>query len=836
MITERVDKPVTSERTALNPELYRLLQFCNMNRTWVRGQGVWLYDEQGRAFLDCYSQYGVIALGHNALCVTETVKSAFRDAEPAMVQPFRAPHAIRLAQCLVDLAPGQMSHCVFTNSGAETVEAAIKLSRVSSGRSIILSCAGAYHGKTLGAMAVSGNSVCASLYGAGAPAFDKIPYGDTRALADYLAADGDKVAAFFVEPIQGEGGVRLPPDGYLSDVRELCTQYRVAMVLDEIQTGLGRTGQLFCCQHEGVAPDMLLLSKALGGGLFPIGACLSVDQFWDPRFALTHSSTFANNNIASRVALSVLHTINGPGFCEDVERKGQYLLTKLQELASCYPKIIREVRGRGLMLAIQLNPSGFDEGLFAAYLRHQNLFGYAFAATMVENESIIVVPTLGNVDTIRIMPPLIISDEQIDGLLDGLRRVLDACSKRLTETVVRAMSGLSRPEIEAPAEKTPLVLPPAARAKGNRVDAARFAFLIHYTQPNDVLITDPGLAVFNDEEMNRYCSFIADMPPGVVYEMNKLQSRTGAEVTGWLIALGMLPEEMYRRGYSRVACEIKRGVDLAAELGAQVVGLGAFTSIFSRQGMAVTGRGPAITTGNILTAEMAFRAIGNIADRQGLSIDRAKVGIVGARGSVGSLCAQLLARAGPRSMVLVGNASTSEKRLDRVHDRLRSLTSCPIEVTAELSKLCDCDIIVSATSSRFPILDDVALRAGTIVCDVARPQDAGEITRSRSDLTVVDGGLVLLPDSTIRFGKGNIQGFPDGVQLACLSETMLLALAGETRDFGIGDTATLDDVDYVSKLADSHGFGLAVPAMDKFESVSRRFEEKRSAAMQGVSA
>jgi predicted amino acid dehydrogenase len=368
------------------------------------------------------------------------------------------------------------------------------------------------------------------------------------------------------------------------------------------------------------------------------------------------------------------------------------------------------------------------------------------------------------------------------------------------------------------------------------VDAARFAFLIHYTQPNDMLITDPALGVFNEEEMKRYCSFIANMPPGVVFEMDKLQSRTGAQVTGWLIALGMLPEEMYRRGYSSVAGEIRRGVDLAAELGAQVVGLGAFTSIFSRQGMAVTGRGPAITTGNILTAIMACKAIGNIADRQGLPINRARVGIVGARGSVGSLCAQLLARAGPRSMILVGNASTSEKRLDRIHDRLRGLTSCPIERTTQLSTLSDCDIVVSATSSRFPVLDEVPLRGGTIVCDVARPQDAGEVTRGRSDLTVVDGGLVLLPDPTMRFGKGNIQGFPDGVQLACLSETLLLALAGETRDFGIGDTATLDDVDYISRLADTHGFGLAVQTLTKLAPVSRGFEENRSVALQGAKA
>ena len=180
-----------------------------------------------------------------------------------------------------------------------------------------------------------------------------------------------------------------------------------------------------------------------------------------------------------------------------------------------------------------------------------------------------------------------------------------------------------------------------------------------------------------------------------------------------LIALGMLPEEMQRRGYARVAGEIKRGVDLAAELGADVVGLGAFTSIFSRQGAAVTGRGPAITTGNILTAAMAYRAIRQVADQQGLCIHDAKVGVVGARGSVGSLCAQLLARANPRSIILVGNSSTNKRHLERIHDRLRRHTDCPIETTTQLDAVRDCDVIVSATSSPFPVLDEVALRSGT---------------------------------------------------------------------------------------------------------------------------
>ncbi len=805
---------------ALNPELQRLLQFCNMDRRWVRAEGVWLYDERGRGFIDCNSQYGVMALGHNAKPVTEAVEDALSRQTPAMVQPFAAPHAVELAQRLTQLASGNIARCVFTNSGAETVETAIKLTRVATGRQTILSCDGAYHGKTLGAMAVSGDSAYGGLYGPRAPGFDRIPFGDIDALQRYFESNGEQLAAFFFEPIQGERGILLPPDGYLATARELCLRYGVAMVVDEIQTGLGRTGRLFASSHEKVAPDVILLAKALGGGLFPIGACLTSEDFWTPEFALTHSSTFANNNVACRVGLAVVDTLAAPGFLDRVKAKGERLSTALAQLAQRYPKMIKAVRGRGLLHAIELNSEGFDDGFFAAYMRHQKLFGYGLSSTLAENESVIAVPTLGNTETIRIIPPLIISNEEIDRVVHGLNNVFSAFSKNLTQTVVHAMSGGSNGAAPQEENETEIYLPPAAltgnQARGNGHDESRFAFLIHYTQLNDILLTDPSLRVLDHDELHRYSRYIADMPPGVVYETEPLISAAGDRTRGWLIAMGMLPEEMYRRGAARVAREIRRGTDLAAGLGAQVVGLGAFTSIFSRNGMGVTGRGPAITTGNALTAAMAYRAILRVAKQQQLPIAEAAVAVVGARGSVGALCAQLLARHHPQAIVLVGNSTTKKKQLERIQGELRRLTQCPISITTDLDDIRSCQIVVSATSSPQPILDKVALNPQTIVCDVARPADAGEATRGRTDLTVVDGGLVALPDPEMQFGRGNIQGFPDGIQLACLSETMLLALAGETRDFGVGlNKPTLEDVDYVSRLADRHGFRLADPLLSE---------------------
>jgi acetylornithine/succinyldiaminopimelate/putrescine aminotransferase len=293
---------------------------------------VWLFDQNNRRFMDCYAQYGAVALGHNSPRVVQAVTGALSAGEPAMVQPYRAPYAEQLADRLCRLAPGGLSCCVFASTGAEAVEAAIKLVRARTGRSTILSASGSFHGKTLGALALNGQTHHGEGFGPPAPGFERVEFGDAQALAARFAGNAHDIAALFLEPIQGERGVHLPPAGYLARARELCTQYGAALVLDEVQTGLGRTGAMFACEHEGIAPDVMVLGKALGGGLFALSACLASAQWWDHGFALRHSSTFANNNIACRVGLAVLDQLIGGGLCQEAARKGIRLAARLERL------------------------------------------------------------------------------------------------------------------------------------------------------------------------------------------------------------------------------------------------------------------------------------------------------------------------------------------------------------------------------------------------------------------------------------------------------------------------------------------------------------------------
>ena len=294
---------------ALNPVRRHLLQMFALDVEMVSGSGAVLRDAEGREYLDFLSQYGALPFGHNPPAIWNALLSAQREQVPAMIQPLRSPDAERLAARLAEVTPGDLGMTTFTNSGAETVEAAIKLARMRTGRQTILSADNSFHGKTLGALSATGKPVYQQGFGAPAGNFAYLPYGDLSALRAALEAGQSDVAGFIVEPIQGKGGVVCPPDGYIDGVIALCREYGVLSILDEIQTGLGRSGELFACNAGTEVPDMLLLSKALGGGLVPIGACVVRPSAWDDRFGRLHSSTFAANALACRAGLATIDAL-----------------------------------------------------------------------------------------------------------------------------------------------------------------------------------------------------------------------------------------------------------------------------------------------------------------------------------------------------------------------------------------------------------------------------------------------------------------------------------------------------------------------------------------------
>ncbi|OKO67653.1 ornithine--oxo-acid transaminase [Bradyrhizobium sp. NAS96.2] len=371
-----------------------------------RGEGVWVWDTDGNRYLDCLSAYSAVSQGH---CHPKILAAMIEQAH-RLTLTSRAFHNDQLAPFYRELAELTGSHKVLPmNSGAEAVESAIKSVRkwayevkgVPDGQAEIIVCANNFHGRTLGIVGFSTDAGSRDHFGPFAPGFKIIPFGDATALEQAITPN---TAAFLVEPVQGEAGVIIPPPGYFARVRELCTARNVMLVLDEIQTGLGRTGKLLAEQHEGIEADVTLLGKALSGGFYPVSAVLSNNAVLGTLRPGQHGSTFGGNPLACAVARAALRVLVEEGMIENAAQQGARFLAGLQDIRA---NVIREVRGRGLMLAIELHPEAGGARRYCLALQARGIL----AKDTHEH-------------TIRIAPPLVITADQVDWALERIAAAL----------------------------------------------------------------------------------------------------------------------------------------------------------------------------------------------------------------------------------------------------------------------------------------------------------------------------------------------------------------------------------------------------------------------------
>lgn len=371
-----------------------------------RGEGVFVWDTEGNRYLDCLSAYSAVNQGH---CHPKILAAMVEQAR-RLTLTSRAFHNDQLAPFYEQIAELTGSHKVLPmNSGAEAVESAIKTVRkwgyevkgVPDGQAEIIVCANNFHGRTLGIVGFSTDPETRKHFGPFAPGFKIIPFGDASALE---AAITPNTVAFLVEPIQGEAGVIIPPAGYFTKARELCTANDVMLVLDEIQTGLGRTGKLLAEQHEGIEADVTLLGKALSGGFYPVSAVLSNNDVLGTLRPGQHGSTFGGNPLACAVARAALRVLVEEGMIENAAVQGARLLEGLRSIRA---NTIREVRGRGLMLAVELHPEAGRARRYCEALRDRGIL----AKDTHEQ-------------TIRIAPPLVITSGQVDWALERIDATL----------------------------------------------------------------------------------------------------------------------------------------------------------------------------------------------------------------------------------------------------------------------------------------------------------------------------------------------------------------------------------------------------------------------------
>ena len=387
-------------------EQYGAHNYLPLDVVIKRGEGVWVFDVDGNRYLDCLSAYSAVNQGH----VHPKILAALVDQAQRITltsRAFRNDQLPLLYKELAELTGYEMA--LPMNSGAEAVETAIKLARkwayqikgIPQNQAEILTLEGNFHGRTITIISFSSEEAYRDGFGPFTPGFSTIPYGDFAALSIAITPN---TAAILVEPIQGEAGVIVPPPGYLQQIRELCSKNNILMIADEIQTGLGRTGQLFACDHESVRPDVMIIGKALSGGFYPISAVLadrSIMSLFQPG---EHGSTFGGNPLGAAIARTALKVITNENLIQNSAEIGEYFADRLAEIPSRH---VKEVRGKGLLIGVELKPSAGGGRRFAEIL---------------QKNGILVKETHGNV--LRFTPPLIIDRETVDWALDRIFPVL----------------------------------------------------------------------------------------------------------------------------------------------------------------------------------------------------------------------------------------------------------------------------------------------------------------------------------------------------------------------------------------------------------------------------
>ena len=392
----------------INPAYPSFLNKLGLNKIAAKAQGAAITDSHGNTYIDCVGGYGLFNLGHNNPDIIESIIEQLKEQQ-LLTKPLISEIQVRLAECIEKITPGDLSCSFILNSGSEAIDCAIKLVRLHKGGKTIITAQKSFHGHTFGALTASGIPSFKKAFQPLLPGFISVPFGDIEALKRSISAE---TGAVLIEPIQHEAGILLPPDSYLREVRELCDEHELILVMDEIKTGFGKTGRMFACEHYGLVPDILVLGKSLGGGLIPAGAIVARSHLWK-RFGLSFSmsaSSYAGNVLACRAGLSTIRYIQESNLLAECDEKGKMLLRSFRDYVGEYPNILRSANGLGLLIGIET-----QSGKIALELAKEMI-----------RQGVIMVPAFGNSSVLMVEPPLVISFNQIRAIVDAFAA---ACAK-----------------------------------------------------------------------------------------------------------------------------------------------------------------------------------------------------------------------------------------------------------------------------------------------------------------------------------------------------------------------------------------------------------------------
>ena len=756
---------------------------------------LWTSDSSGpsRQVLDLVGGFGAGLFGHNHPALHSEANRLLSSYTPMHAQGSLRGSAGELAAALSARLGGDYV-CLFSNTGAEVVESALKHACVETGASVFRAVAGAFHGKTTGAIVLGshGTEQFASLgpqvivSNGGAPA----PTGK----------DGSRIGGIFFEPIRGEGGV-LPLS--VDDAQAMVAEAKnagVPLIADEIQTGMGRTGTFLACEQLGVSPDYVCLSKALGGGLAKIGALLVARDRYQSEFSLTHTSTFAEDEWGCALALRALRLLDEENLLARCAEAGAYLLEVLAQVMQRFPEEIRDVRGRGLMIGVELPDKLDSASPVIRTLAQQDLLGWFAAAYFLNVHDIRLLPTLGSPRTLRIQPSAFVTRAEVDRFVDALATYCAAMQRFDLRNLLGFINGMSSPADRTPVQATVVRRPPA-------VGTPRVAFVGHLLTATDASLVEPELDGLPSTDIERFLAVGAEILGPMVLDQRNVESLRGtAHLTflGLPITAAQIADKRDdEAALARLRADIRRAAKLAEELGCEVLGLGGYTSALMGNGLRLRSSPLSITSGNNLTVAMSMAALDRAVSEVGLDPGQLTIGVCGALGSIGTVCSLLAAERARELVLIVRNARSS--RVRGLLDAIRGVAGdLGVRVSDDFHQLRDCEVVLGATAA-----GDSLVLAGhlgptaRVLCDIAKPGDFSPLIGvERPEIRIVDAGVVRLPlDESFR-----ISGIPlpPGNMFACMAETILLGMEPGLRE--IATRLNAGTVRAMAAAAQAHGF------------------------------
>jgi predicted amino acid dehydrogenase len=618
------------------------------------------------------------------------------------------------------------------------------------------------------------------------------------------------LAGFIFEPILGEGGIRPVESAFAQRAAQLCAQRDVPLIADECQTGLGRTGTFLGCESLGVLPDYLILSKALGGGLAKISALLVRRERYRDEFDLKHTSTYAEDDFSCAIALKTLELIDD-AVLSACREKGERLLAGLRRLAAQFPGVVAEVRGKGLMIALEYCRLSRSSSFVMRFLNSQEDLAHVIAGYLLNVHRIRIAPTLSDRFTLRLEPSVLIGETEINRFLAAME---DVCARLASGDALNLTRFFTGGGGDRASDRG------SARSDGRFVayDEARFrerqchappvkvGWLCHLIDADDLVSLEPPFAELSFQEREDYLAHLVSRLTPVVMSAVDVRSVTGGVIRVYPILLPFTSSWVKRlfddRRLALPQALVQQGVDLARALDCQTVALGQYTSIVTLNGTRLAPHGIGVTTGNSYAIALAIQAIERAHRETDRTPAESVLVIAGAAGNIGRTCAEILAPRYRRTILIGSNKPGSRLRLESFARRIPNAVT-----TTDLADVGAGDVVVAALNSVDAPVSASQCARDAIVCDLSVPASLQPgAAASRPDLLLIKGGIVSLP-----FGEDlEIVGFPlpPGQTYGCMAEAMLLGFEG-IGDATFTGSLTADHVVRVAAMAARHGFELA---------------------------